>query len=127
MLNDPSTKDTSIKRTSLLVPIVSVIEVFHCITIIWCNYCILSFFSILYMLDNVTIVVSDPLSNNNKSATVYGSVNESNVILQQKHIKLVLEIAIEWNLHIKDTSGVGIRHIVLYKEVGLSLEVQNVL
>ncbi len=125
MLNDPSTMDTSIKRTSLLVPIVSVIEVFHCITIIWCNYLYFILFSILYMLDNVIIVVSDPLSN--KNATVYGSVNESNVILQQKHIKLVLEIAIEWNLHIKDTSGVGIRHIVLYKEVGLSLEVQNVL
>ncbi len=31
LLNDPSTNDTSIKRTSLLVPMVSVIEGFHCI------------------------------------------------------------------------------------------------
>ena len=31
MLNDLSTKDTSIKRTSLLVPMVSVIEGIHCI------------------------------------------------------------------------------------------------
>ncbi len=33
MLNDPSAKDTSIKRTHLLVRMVSVIEGFHCILI----------------------------------------------------------------------------------------------
>ncbi len=48
MLNDPSTKDTSIKRTSLLVPMVSVIEEgFHCIFVVN-NLC--SFFILRQMM-----------------------------------------------------------------------------
>ena len=35
-------------------------------------------------------------------------------------------ILLQWNLHVKDTLGPA-RHLVLYKGVVLSLEVQNVL
>ncbi len=38
MLNDSSTKDTSIKRTSLLVPMMSVIEGFQCMIIILISF-----------------------------------------------------------------------------------------